>query len=106
MEKRKIQQTPKVAEQLKKNGGCIAEVDLGVQSPFSYTEEELRVMDAIRSMYPTTASDTVVRGVFESLKNGYKPQTAPELIEWMDKLIAAYTLSEALGLSGGLNENT
>lgn len=105
MEKRKMQQTPKAAEQLKKNGGCIAEVDLGVQPPFSYTEEELRVMDAIRSMYPT-ASDTVVHGVFESLKNGYKPQTAPELIEWMDKLIAAYTLGEALGLSGGSDENT
>jgi len=30
MEKQKTQQTPKVAEQLKKNGGCIAEVDLGV----------------------------------------------------------------------------
>ena len=103
MEKRKMQQTPKAAEQLKKNGGCIAEVDLGVQPPFSYTEEELRVMDAIRSMYPT-ASD--VHGVFESLKNGYKPQTAPELIEWMDKLIAAYTLGEALGLSGGSDENT
>ena len=29
MENRKMQQTPKVAEQLKKNGGCIAEVDLG-----------------------------------------------------------------------------
>ena len=95
MEKRKIQQPPKVAEQLKKNGGCIAEVDLGVQSPFSYTEEELRVMDAIRSMYPT-ASDTVVRGVFENLKNGYKPQTAPELIEWMDQLVSAHTLSEVL----------
>ena len=105
MEKRKMQQTPKVAEQLKKNGGCIAEVDLGVQPPFSYTEEELRVMNAIRSMYPT-ASDTVVRRVFESLKNGYKPETAPELIVWMDKLIAVHTLGEALGLSGGLNENT
>ena len=105
MEKRKMQQTPKAAEQLKKNGGCIAEVDLGVQSPFSYTEEELRVMNAIRSMYPT-ASNTVVRGVFESLKNGYKPQTAPELIEWMDKLIAAHTLGEALGVSGGSDENT
>ena len=105
MEKRKMQQTPKAAEQLKKKGGCIAEVDLGVQSPFSYTEEELRVMDAIRSMYPT-ASNTVVRGVFESLKNGYKPQTAPELIEWMDKLIAAHTLGEALGVSGGSDENT
>ncbi len=105
MEKREMQQTPKAAEQLKKNGGCIAEIDLGVQSPFSYTEEELRVMDAIRSMYPT-ASDTVVRGVFESLKNGYKPQTAPELIEWMDKLIAAHTLGEALELSGGSDENT
>ena len=104
MEKRKMQQTPKAAEQLKKNGGCIAEVDLGVQPPFSYTEEELRVMEAIRSMYPT-ASDTVVRGVFESLKNGYKPQTAPELVEWMDKLIVAYTLGEALGLSGGSDEN-
>ena len=45
MEKQKTQQTPKVAEQLKKNGGCIAEVDLGVQPPFSYTEEELRVME-------------------------------------------------------------
>ena len=105
MEKQKTQQTPKAAEQLKKNGGCIAEVDLGVQPPFSYTEEELRVMDAIRSMYPT-ASDAVVRGVFESLKNGYKPQTAPELIEWMDKLVAAHTLGEALGLSGGSDENT
>ena len=105
MEKRKMQQTSKAAEQIKKNGGCIAEVDLGVQSPFSYTEEELRVMDAIRSMYPT-ASDTVVSGVFESLKNGYKPQTAPELIEWMDKLIAAHTLGEVLGLSGGSDENT
>ena len=105
MEKRKMQQTPKVAEQLKNNGGCIAEVDLGVQPPFSDAEEELRVMDAIRSMYPT-ASDTVVRGVFESLKNGYKPQTAPELIEWMDKLIAAHTLGEVLGLSGGSDENT
>ena len=51
MEKRKMQQTSKAAEQIKKNGGCIAEVDLGVQPPFSYTEEELRVMDAIRSMY-------------------------------------------------------
>ena len=29
MEKQKTQQTLKVAEQLKKNGGCIAEVDLG-----------------------------------------------------------------------------
>jgi len=105
MEKRKIQQTPKVAEQIKKNGGCIAEVDLGVQPLFSYTEEELRVMEAIRSMYPT-ASDTVVSGVFESLKNGYQPQTAPELIQWMDKLIAAHTLDEALGLSGGSDENT
>ena len=105
MEKRKIQQTSKVAEQLEKNGGCIAEVDLGMQSPFSYTEEELRVMDAIRSMYPT-ASDTIVSGVFESLKNGYKPQTAPELIAWMDKLIAVHTLGEALGLSGGFDENT
>ena len=105
MEKRKMQQLPRVAKQLKKNGGCIAEVDLGVQSPFSYTEEELRVTDAIRSMYPT-ASDTVVRGVFESLKNGYKPQTAPELIQWMDKLIAAHTLGETLGLSGGSDENT
>ena len=105
MEKRKIQQTQKVAEQLKKNGGCIAEVDLGVQPPFSYTEEELRVIDAIRSMYPT-ASDTVVRGVFGSLKNGYKPQTAPELIAWMDKLIAAHTLGEVPWVSGGLNENT
>ena len=105
MEKQKTQQTLKVAEQLKKNGGCITEVDLGVQPPFSYTEEELRVMVAIRSMYPT-ACDTVVRGVFESLKNGYKPQTAPELIEWMDKLIAAHTLCEVLGLSGGSNENT
>ena len=105
MEKRKMQQTPKAAEQLKKNSGCIAEVDLGVQPPFSYTEEELRVMDAIRSIYPT-ASDTVVRGVFESLKNGYKPQTAPELIAWIDKLIAAHTLGEALGLSGGSDENT
>jgi len=55
-------------------------------------------------MYPT-ASDTVVRGVFESLKNGYKPQTAPELVEWMDKLISAHTLGEALGLSGGSDEN-
>ena len=105
MGKQKTQQTLKVAKQLKKSGGCIAEVDLGVQPPFSYTEEELRVMGAIRSMYPS-ASDTVVRGVFESLKNGYKPQTAPELIAWMDKLIAAHTLSEVLGLSGGLNENT
>ena len=105
MEKQKTQQTPKVAEQLKKNGGCIAEVDLGVQPPSSYTEEELRVMEAIRSMYPT-ASDTVVRGVFENLKNGYKPQTAPELVEWMDKLISAHTLGEALGLSGGSDENT
>ena len=105
MEKQKTQQTPKAAEQLKKNGGCITEVDLGVQPPFSYTEEELRVMEAIRSMYPT-ASDTVVRGVFESLKNGYKPQTAPELIEWMDNLMAAHTLGEALGLSGGSDENT
>ena len=105
MEKRKMQQTPKAAEQSKKNGGCIAEVDLGVQSPFSYTEEELRVMDAIRSMYPT-ASDTVVHGVFESLKNGYKPQTAPELIKWMDQLVEAHKLSEALGLSGGSDENT
>ena len=105
MEKRKMQQTPEEAEQIKKNGGCIAEVDLGVQPPFSYTEEELRVMDAIRSMYPT-ASDTVMRGVFDSLKNGYKPQTAPELIQWMDKLIAAHTLGEALGLSGGSDENT
>ena len=104
MEKQKTQQTLKVAEQLKKNGGCIAEVDLGVQPPFSYTEEELRVMEAIRSMYPT-ASETVVCGVFESLKKGYKPQTAPELIEWMDKLIVAYTLGEALGLSGGSDEN-
>ena len=104
MEKQKMQKTPKAEEQLKKNGGCIDEVDLGVQSPFSYTEEELRVMDAIRSMYPT-ASDTVVHGVFESLKNGYKPQTAPELIEWMDKLIVAHTLDEALGLSGGSDEN-
>ena len=105
MEKQKMQQTPKAAEQLKKNGGCIAEVDLGVQPPFSYTEEELRVIDAIRSMYPT-ASDTVVRGVFGSLKNGYKPQTAPELIAWMDKLIAAHTLGEVPWVSGGLNENT
>ena len=105
MEKQKMQQTPKAAEQIKKNGDCIAEVNLGVQPPFSYTEEELRVMDAIRSMYPT-ASDTVVRGVFESLKNGYKPQTAPELIEWMDKLIAAHALGEALGVSGGSDENT
>ena len=105
MEKQKMQQTPKAAEQLKKNGGCIAEVDLGAEPPFSYTEEELRVMDAIRSMYPT-ASDTVVRGVFESLKNGYKPQTAPELIAWMDKLIAAHTLGEVPWVSGGLNENT
>ena len=105
MEKRKMQRTPQAAEQLKKSGGCIAEVDLGVQPPFSYTEEELRVMGAIRSMYPS-ASDTVVCGVFESLKNGYKPQTAPELIEWMDKLIAAHTLGEALGLSGGSDENT
>ncbi len=104
MEKRKIQQTPKSAEQLKKNGGCIAEVDLGVQPLFSYTEEELRVMDAIHSMYPS-ASDTVVCGVFESLKNGYKLQTAPELITWMDKLIAAHTLGEVLGLSGGSDEN-
>ena len=104
MEKQKTQQTPKAAEQLKKNGGCITEVDLGVQPPFSYTEEELRVMEAIRSMYPT-ASDTVVRGVFESLKNGYKPQTAPEFVEWMDKLISAHTLGEALGLSGGSDEN-
>ena len=105
MEKQKMQKTPKAEEQLKKNGGCIAEVDLGVQSPFSYTEEELRVMDAIHSMYPTS-SDTVVRGVFESLKNGYKPQTAPELIAWMDKLIAAHTLGEVPWVSGGLNENT
>lgn len=105
MEKRKMQQTPKAAEQLKKNGGCIIEVDLGVQPPFSYTEEEFRVMEAIRSMYPT-ASDTVVRGVFESLKKGYKPQTAPELVEWMDKLMAAHTLGEALGSSGGSDENT
>ena len=105
MEKRKMQRTPQAAEQLKKSGGCIAEVDLGVQPPFSYTEEELRVMGAIRSMYPS-ASDTVVCGVFESLKNGYKPQTAPELIEWMDKLIAAHTLGETLGLSGGYDENT
>ena len=105
MEKQKMQQTPKAAEQLKKNGGCIAEVDLGVQPPFSYTGEELRVIDAIRSMYPT-ASDTVVRGVFGSLKNGYKPQTAPELIAWMDKLIAAHTLGEVPWVSGGLNENT
>ena len=104
MGKQKMQQTPKAAEQLKKNGGCIAEVDLGVQPPFSYTEEELRVIDAIRSMYPT-ASDTVVRGVFGSLKNGYKPQTAPELIAWMDKLIAAHTLGEVPWVSGGLNEN-
>ena len=104
MEKQKTQQTLKVAEQLKKNGGCIAEVDLGVQPPFSYTEEELRVMEAIRSMHPT-ASETVVCGVFESLKNGYKPQTAPELIEWMDKLIVAYTLGEAPGLSGGSDGN-
>ena len=66
-----------------------------MQSPFSYTEEELRVMSAIRSMYPT-ASDTVVRGVFESLKIGYKPQAAPELIEWMDQLVSAHTLSEVL----------
>ena len=104
MEKQKTQQTLKVAEQLKKNGGCIAEVDLGVQPPFSYTEEELRVMEAIRSMYPM-ASETVVCGVFESLKKGYKPQTAPELIEWMDKLMAAHTLGEALGLLGGSDEN-
>ena len=104
MKKQKRQQTPKAAEQIKKNGDCIAEVNLGVQPPFSYTEEELRVMEAIRSMYPT-ASDTVVRGVFESLKNGYKPQTAPELIEWMDKLVAAHTLGEVLGLSGGSDEN-
>ena len=104
MEKRKMQRTPQAAEQLKKSGGCIAEVDLGVQPPFSYTEEELRVMEAIRSMYPT-ASDTVVRGVFESLKNGYKPQTAPELVEWMDKLISAHTLGEALGVLGGSDEN-
>ena len=72
MEKQKTQQTPKVAEQLKKNGGCIAEVDLGVQPPFSYTEEELRVMEAIRSMYPT-ASDTVVRGVFEATSRRQHP---------------------------------
>ena len=104
MEKQKTQQTPKAAEQLKKNGGCITEVDLGVQPPFSYTEEELRVMGAIRSMY-SSASDTVVCGVFESLKNGYKPQTAPELIAWMDKLVAAHTLGEVLGLSGGSDEN-
>ena len=104
MEKQKTQQTSKAKEQLKKSGGSIAEVNLGVQPPFSYTEEEFRVMEAIRSMYPT-ASDTVVRGVFESLKNGYKPQTAPELVEWMDKLISAHTLGEALGLSGGSDEN-
>ena len=29
MEKRKMQQTPKAAEQLKKNGDCIAEGELG-----------------------------------------------------------------------------
>ena len=39
MEKQKIQQTPKAAEQLKKNGGCSAEGELGVWSPFAYTED-------------------------------------------------------------------
>ena len=74
MGKQKTQQTLKVAEQLKKNGGCIAEVDLGVQPPFSYTEEELRVMEAIRSMYPT-ASETVVwirYNIFRKLKKEQK----------------------------------
>ena len=69
-----------------------------MQSPFPYTEEELQVLDAIRPMYPK-ASDKVVKMVFKDLKRGYKPQTELELIDWMDKLIATYTLGEALGLS-------
>ena len=69
-----------------------------MQSPFPYTEEELQVLDAICPMYPK-ASDKVVKMVFKDLKRGYKPQTELELIDWMDKLIASYTLGEALGLS-------
>ena len=72
-----------------------------MQSPFPYTEEELQVLDAIRPMYPK-ASDKVVKMVFKDLKRGYKPQTELELIDWMDKLIASYTLGEALALFGTL----
>ena len=46
------------AEQMKKNGDCIAEGNLGMRSPLSYAEEELQVLNVIRSMYPK-ASDKV-----------------------------------------------
>ena len=96
MENQKKQLAPGVAEQMNQNGDCHAEVDLGTQSPFHYDEKELAAMDWIRSLYPK-ASDKVVRGVFESLKKGRSPQTEQELIAWMDKLVAAHTISELLG---------
>ena len=98
-----VRQTLIASEQMKKNGDCIAEGELGMRPPFHYTEEELQVLDAIRSMYPK-ASDKVIRMVFKDMKRGYKPQTELELIDWMDKLIASYALGEALGLTGDCDE--
>ena len=62
-----VRQTLIASEQMKKNGDCIAEGELGMRSPFPYTEEELQVLDAIRSMYPK-ASDKVIRMVFKDLR--------------------------------------